>query len=74
MTTKQYMITVLGGGRGYTLEDTDLWGLLCALEHGLLDGYFENEGISFNRDWAKAMVNRLQILRGLEDGDTTANL
>lgn len=55
---KQYILTVLGGGQGYTLSDADLWGLECALQHGLQDGYFTD-----NAEWAKGMADRLIKLR-----------
>lgn len=54
----KFILTMLGGGQGYTLEDTDLWGLECALEHGLQDGYFAD-----NREWAEAMLKKIRKLR-----------
>jgi len=62
----KYILTQLGGGQGYTLEDTDLWGLDCALEHGLQDGYFKD-----NEEWARNMSNRIKKLRGMEVPDAT---
>lgn len=56
--SNKVIITVLGGGPGFTLVDTDLWGLQCALEHGLADGYLAD-----NREWAQAMVERIRKLR-----------
>jgi len=52
---------MIGGGQGYTLEDTDLWGLECALEHGLQDGYLED-----NREWAESMLEKIKKLRNPE--------
>lgn len=55
---KQFVLTILSGGPGYTLEDTDLWGLECALEHGLQDGYFKD-----NEEWARGMQEKIRNLR-----------
>jgi hypothetical protein len=63
MTTKKYMLAGLEGGRGIILEDTDLWGLVCALEDSLSGGYFKGEW-----EWARAMVDKLQALRGGQNG------
>jgi len=54
----KFILTVLGGGPGYTLEDTDLWGLENALEHGLQDGYLKD-----NEEWAKGMLEKIRKLR-----------
>jgi hypothetical protein len=62
LSGKQYVLTVLGGGKGFTLADTDLWGLLTALNHGLDDGYFKD-----NLQWAEGMIERLNTLRGGSD-------
>jgi hypothetical protein len=63
MADKQYIVIPLSQGvRGVTLEDTDLWGLVNALNHGIDDGYFKD-----NEEWAKVTVNRLQALRGIPD-------
>ena len=59
---KKFLLHQLGGGPGYTLEDTDLWGLLCALIHGQEDGYFED-----NKEWAEGMLDKIRTLRGDED-------
>lgn len=48
----------LRGGPGYTLEDSDLWGLECAIEHALQDGYLAD-----NREWALAFLEKLRSLR-----------
>ncbi len=40
-------------------NDTDLWGLECAMSHGLADGYFLE-----NKEWALAMLARLHEMRG----------
>ena len=49
----------LGNQRqSYMLQDTDLWGLECALEHGLQDGYLVE-----NQEWAKGMLERIRTLR-----------
>ncbi len=45
--------------RRYPLKDTDLWGLECALSHGIQDGYFKE-----NLFWATDMQGRIQKLRG----------
>ncbi|KKK91657.1 hypothetical protein LCGC14_2710740 [marine sediment metagenome] len=58
VSTRKVIITTLGGGQGYTLEDTDLWGLECAIQHALADGY-----LAENREWAKGMLDRLGKLR-----------
>jgi len=55
---KKFVLTILSGGPGYTLEDNDLWGLETALEHGLQDGYFKE-----NEEWAKKMLGRIKRLR-----------
>jgi len=55
---KKYILTILSGGPGYTLDDKDLWGLETALEHGLQDGYFKE-----NEEWAKTMLERIKRLR-----------
>lgn len=54
-----YIISAAPPGRLYELTDKDLWGLVSALEHGIRDGYLWE-----NVDWAMAMVDRLQTLRG----------
>ena len=48
---------------GMNLTDTDIWGLVCALEHGIRDGYMGQ-----NQEWAKAMSKRLSAMRD-PDGD-----
>lgn len=55
---KKAIITILGGGPGFTLEDTDLWGLESALIHGQMDGYFDD-----NKEWAEAMLEKIGKLR-----------
>jgi len=65
MATGKVIICPLGGGRGYTLEDTDLWGLECALIHAQLDGYLED-----NPEWATGMLEKLQSLRAYIRGET----
>lgn len=57
----KFILTCLGGGQGYTLDDTDLWGLLTALEHGLTDGY-----LAPNEDWARGMLEKIRTLRAEE--------
>jgi len=42
----------------YLFKDTDLWGLDCALQHGLQDGYFKD-----NKAWAEDMRNRINQMR-----------
>jgi len=56
-----YALLVIGGGQGCTLQDTDLWGLECALQHGLQDGDLEE-----NRKWGEDMLQRLRKLRDPE--------
>lgn len=56
-----YFLTRLDGTQGYTLTDSDLWGLWSALEYGLMSGYFKD-----NREWAGGMVARIEKLRGME--------
>ena len=55
---KKLIITVLGGGPGRTWTASDVWGLISALEHGLQDGYLND-----NRVWAEQMVLTLGELR-----------
>jgi len=57
----KFILTIIGGGQGYTLEDTDLWGLECALEHGLQDG-----DLADNREWAESMLEKIKKLRNPE--------
>jgi hypothetical protein len=49
-----------------TFRDTDLWGLSCALEHGIRDGYFKD-----NVEWAQGMAKKIDQarseLRGVAD-------
>ncbi len=44
--------------QSYSLQDTDLWGLENALQHGLQDGYLKD-----NEEWAKSMLERISKLR-----------
>lgn len=67
--TNKVIMTVIGGGPGYTLEDTDLWGLQCALEHGIGDSYFKD-----NLEWANSMLERIQKLREPVDFSLNAEL
>lgn len=53
-----FIITRVGGGLGYTLRDTDLWGLECALQHALQDGYAKD-----NEAWTRGMLEKIQTLR-----------
>ena len=55
----KFVLTRMGGGPGYTLEDTDLWGLLCALNHCLQNGYGKE-----NEEWYRSMISKIEILRG----------
>ena len=56
----KFILTKLGGGKGYTLTDTDLWGLSSALLHLLTNTkYFEGQ----NKEWAEAMANKISELR-----------
>lgn len=67
MPDKKYILAVMGGGRGYTLSDQDMWGLRDAMIHCNDTGYF-NE----NKEWAEAMLDRIRKLRSEgeeEDGD-----
>lgn len=59
--TRQYILTVFGEGPCYTLSDADLWGLECALQHGLQDGYFNWRE---NVEWARSMLERIGRLQG----------
>ena len=54
----KFILTKLGGGKGYTLFDSDLWGLRDALYHGIQDGYFKE-----NKEWAEAMAEKINELR-----------
>ena len=56
-----FVLTLLHGGPGFTLHDNDMWGLECALEHGLVDEYFVD-----NKEWAEAMLKRIRELRSYE--------
>jgi len=42
------------------LSDRDLWGLWCAVQHGIDSGYFVE-----NREWAEAMAELIQKVRGI---------
>lgn len=55
---KKAILTILGGGPGFTLEDTDLWGLESAIIHGQMNGYFND-----NKEWAEAMLEKIGKLR-----------
>ena len=61
---KKFIITVLGGGQGYTLTDSDMWGLRDCLYHCIGDGYLKE-----NQGWGETMVERINKLRhsGEED-------
>lgn len=62
MPNRKYLLHVLGGGKGYTLEDTDLWGIECAIHDALRLG-----AMAGNEEWAKGMLARLSELRSTED-------
>ena len=64
MPEKQYILAVLGGGRGYTLTDQDMWGLRDAMIHCVTTGYFDE-----NKEWAEAMLKRLRELRSDGEND-----
>jgi len=56
----KFILTKLGGGKGYTLLDSDLWGLSSALTHLLANtNYFEGT----NKEWAEAMAEKINELR-----------
>jgi len=55
---KQAILTVIGGGPGFTLEDTDLWGLESSIQHGIQDGYHDD-----NKEWAEGMLKKIGQLR-----------
>ncbi len=55
---EKYILTVLGGGPGFTLTDSDMWGIECALQHSIDDGYMKD-----NAEWAKNMLERVRVLR-----------
>lgn len=59
----KFILTVLSGGPGYTLDDNDLWGLESALTEGLQNGYLEE-----NREWAETMLERIGKLRDYDPG------
>ena len=58
MSEKKYILARIGGGRGYTLTDQDLWGLRDALYHGIDSGYFKD-----NKEWAESMKDKINKLR-----------
>jgi hypothetical protein len=43
---------------GTLLSDSDLWGLSCALQHGIQDGYFKE-----NLEWANKMAGLIDSYR-----------
>ncbi len=45
-------------GEIFYLNDTDLWGLECALQHGVQDGYFKE-----NPAWAERMLQLIGKIR-----------
>jgi len=56
------VFTRLGGGPGYTLSDSDLWGLQSALQHLIINtSYFEGRNLA----WARSMVEKIENLRGI---------
>jgi len=56
---RKYIITVLGGGQGYTLEEKDLSGLECVLQFGL-----ELSDRPENKEWLEGMLEKVRKLRG----------
>lgn len=58
---KQYGLFCLGGGRGATLKESDLWGITNALIHALDTGYMKD-----NQEWAMSLIKRINELRGIE--------
>ncbi len=55
---KKAILTLIGGGPGYTLEDKDLEGLECIIEHSIEDGYIHQ-----SREWAEKMLSKIKTLR-----------
>jgi hypothetical protein len=53
-----FILATEGKSDGTILQDTDLWGLQCALIHGINDGYFKE-----NKDWAERMVELIDSYR-----------
>ena len=50
--------TPIDSSTGLGLTDSDIWGLQCAIQHGIRTGYFTE-----NADWANAMIIRLSKWR-----------
>ncbi len=58
MSDQRYVLARVGGGKGITITDTDLWGLGSALHAGIQSGYFDD-----NKEWAEGMTKRISNLR-----------
>lgn len=54
----QFILAKMGGGKGFTLDDADMWGMQNALIHGIQNGYFKD-----NQEWAAKMLYRITSLR-----------
>jgi PRTRC genetic system protein C len=53
-------ITVLKSKKAFLFTDSDLWGLDCALQHAIQDGYAKE-----NLSWYKDMSAMICTMRGL---------
>ena len=47
-------------GEVFILTDNDMWGISCAIQHGVQSGYFKEPK---NMEWAKAIQEKIDRIR-----------